>query len=658
MTCGRNDPCPCGSGKKYKKCCLPVDRRAGVGASLAGQERSIAAGAAVWEADIVPLPGGIKGDPASRLAVLLVAADGLIILADALNRPSPEVEPMAEVLASAIFASGEEVGRLPERIVVREPEVAEALARQLGARAGSGDPKRAAMPAVEAGYLPGLDEVAFALVEEATGHAGRCLPSCPETWAGWDLPDETVAALFRLAAAYYRAAPWREATDFDAIEAVMPAGHAWTVVVLGNGGEEFGLGLYSVPGDYWAMFDEVETPEAFEDLEGRILSLTFDAGGEIPRAMRREVATAGWEVASAEAYPQIATVNSPAGGLRRRDREDLAALLAAVPRFVEVHAEELAEGVEVDAWRDEETGIVLSVRPPEDDVVLGSGRVLLEGVEPGCAEGPGAEPEAALLEAQTVWDDPDAFRQREAEVVERYAHHLAEREGLSKAKVQNHESNATLLVDYLASHGVPVRAVHEFDVRDFLFDWYPLKVFEAESHRKTLPGSLVRFFDYLADEEGIVCPWARAILTDRQALLEHWKAAPRGFFWDAAVGDWRADQAEELIIRLLLPDTVLDEEADEDELWWGALMGIDEARLHRELCRRWLLWRDELLRAGVGDSQALARQLVTRQLKWQRSPHPDFEGKSPIEVIREERERQGDRSDLRRTSQPADEPPF
>jgi preprotein translocase subunit SecA len=20
---GRNDPCPCGSGKKYKKCCLP-----------------------------------------------------------------------------------------------------------------------------------------------------------------------------------------------------------------------------------------------------------------------------------------------------------------------------------------------------------------------------------------------------------------------------------------------------------------------------------------------------------------------------------------------------------------------------------------------------------------------------------------------------------
>ncbi len=22
---GRNDPCPCGSGKKYKKCCLTID---------------------------------------------------------------------------------------------------------------------------------------------------------------------------------------------------------------------------------------------------------------------------------------------------------------------------------------------------------------------------------------------------------------------------------------------------------------------------------------------------------------------------------------------------------------------------------------------------------------------------------------------------------
>jgi len=26
--CGRNDPCPCGSGRKYKRCCLDRDTKA------------------------------------------------------------------------------------------------------------------------------------------------------------------------------------------------------------------------------------------------------------------------------------------------------------------------------------------------------------------------------------------------------------------------------------------------------------------------------------------------------------------------------------------------------------------------------------------------------------------------------------------------------
>ncbi|MFN3486913.1 MAG: SEC-C metal-binding domain-containing protein, partial [Planctomycetota bacterium] len=30
MKIGRNQPCPCGSGKKYKKCCLPKDEEAAV----------------------------------------------------------------------------------------------------------------------------------------------------------------------------------------------------------------------------------------------------------------------------------------------------------------------------------------------------------------------------------------------------------------------------------------------------------------------------------------------------------------------------------------------------------------------------------------------------------------------------------------------------
>lgn len=34
---GRNDPCPCGSGKKYKRCCLEKDQQAESEARAAGQ---------------------------------------------------------------------------------------------------------------------------------------------------------------------------------------------------------------------------------------------------------------------------------------------------------------------------------------------------------------------------------------------------------------------------------------------------------------------------------------------------------------------------------------------------------------------------------------------------------------------------------------------
>ena len=40
-TLGRNDPCPCGSGKKYKKCCLEKDEaeRAALARAKAAQEQ-------------------------------------------------------------------------------------------------------------------------------------------------------------------------------------------------------------------------------------------------------------------------------------------------------------------------------------------------------------------------------------------------------------------------------------------------------------------------------------------------------------------------------------------------------------------------------------------------------------------------------------------
>jgi len=50
---GRNDPCPCGSGKKYKKCHLPRDQEAEHQSMLKAAEEA---------------PAEVSSEPASELA--------------------------------------------------------------------------------------------------------------------------------------------------------------------------------------------------------------------------------------------------------------------------------------------------------------------------------------------------------------------------------------------------------------------------------------------------------------------------------------------------------------------------------------------------------------------------------------------------------------
>ena len=41
MKTGRNDPCPCGSGKKYKKCCDPIEQTTVQNTSLNQNKQNI-----------------------------------------------------------------------------------------------------------------------------------------------------------------------------------------------------------------------------------------------------------------------------------------------------------------------------------------------------------------------------------------------------------------------------------------------------------------------------------------------------------------------------------------------------------------------------------------------------------------------------------------
>jgi hypothetical protein len=265
---------------------------------------------------------------------------------------------MADALAAALVAAARDLGDLPPKVLVRDAEVASALAARLGTLAAESG--RGRRPLVEAGAIPGLDEAAYAFVEHATGKSFRLFLSRPETWAAWGLPEELVAVIFRHAAAFHRAAPWQKLANEDMLTASMPGGNRWTACVLGAGGEEYGLNLYSEPDDLVAILDAWEPEAAFREMQGRIISLTFDARADLPKAMRRELAGSGWEIAGPQAHPQLVTINSPAGGLRRQDADDLAALLAAIPRFVAAMPPVLSVEDAFAVWRDEPTGIELT----------------------------------------------------------------------------------------------------------------------------------------------------------------------------------------------------------------------------------------------------------------------------------------------------------
>ena len=84
---GRNDPCPCGSGKKYKHCCLEKDRTAELAPAIAqrialrDQKASQAAQRGDWQAELLETQATLQEaqalDAASNAVVDLVHAGRL-----------------------------------------------------------------------------------------------------------------------------------------------------------------------------------------------------------------------------------------------------------------------------------------------------------------------------------------------------------------------------------------------------------------------------------------------------------------------------------------------------------------------------------------------------------------------------------------------------
>lgn len=449
-----------------------------------------------------------------------------------------------------------------------------------------------------------------------------------ERWSEWGWPPAVIADLFQAAADYWRAASWRPLHRLPLLEMRLPGGPEWTVSAVGDGtDEERGLMVFHSGIDL--PHGVPREPGALPPVLG--LSLVFAPRTALAPATVEEIDAAGWETDGPSAYPEILAIRAPESGVPAAWVGILAAGLRAATVFASRHAELLDEELDqLDAplrWTDPVTGAEFETteRFDEDDDPIWA---LPRELAPALPTGPAADPAAALEPY-----DEAAQRVGDRLLVRRYRSRL-ERDGTAPGIVERRAADATLFLRGLAeAQGVALQACTELDLRVVLYDWVFQSAGLGAKAAADLAEGLEPFLTYLAHHEGLDLPWAWPIVRDLDGLAERERRRPTGSE-PKAVARWTRDLNGDLEARGLRPSVYL---GDEDE--WSARPGPVEAALWRELTRRWLLWRDELIAGGTSPAGALHLALQRRQREWERAPHAGYGGRAPVDVIEEERAR-------------------
>jgi hypothetical protein len=604
MKPSRNDPCPCGSGKKYKACHLAADesaaraeRRLGRPAALEARVTEVARRAPVWEADVVPLQEMFRetGEPGS---LVIVGAGGLIVSGDVLARRCVGLAARAAAVLGAVTAAGAKTGLLPERLRVRDAKLAEALAPELERRDIT----------VEAGVLAELDEA----IEESLQHLARGgaggVASTVWAWAETEATADELAEFHAAAAAFFRAEPWQTLADSNTLVLRFSGEEEpWAASVMGAGGMYYGLAVYSDLRDPDILAEREATGGEFiSAMQGWSLTLSFDAPKELSRPMRREVASAGWELAGPDAYPTLFSLRLPGRRITAQLLNRMAGACRAVAAFTSQERPQVP-------FVDPSTGVTVAF--------LHAGSAMpwppLERARAIGPEGPGADPEAVLR----VRGDPDLVGPEEAERLDRFLAWL-DAQRPSRAAREREARTALTWARMLVASRLPAGSATEYDLRRFLYefvvDFDPI----PKATAKHLTRSLRRLFRYYAEHEGIVYPWADGVLAELDGIADGVEDVRDVL--DAA-GGYVAEDFERRVFSPALSVPGL-------ERGWMSRAGLAAARW-QELQRRWLIWYDEAVRSGISDLGDLYDVLVGRQRQWENTPHPDLGGQSPKRVL-------------------------
>jgi hypothetical protein len=573
------------------------------------------------------VPGRLQDDPDARLTALLIAAPPLVVHADVISHPPADEAGIAQLIAQALSTAAASCGTVPRVVTVRTPALAHALEPLV---TNLGVTVRASRE------LPALEDALRGLTTHLTGIT-QLYPhvrSNPETWRGWNIGTERVGRLFAAAAAYFRAAPWRTLADEQWLAATLHGTREWTALVLGNAGEEFGLALYADREDLEELFRAESPATAMQNPRGAVIALTYDRKNDLPAVMQREILAARWEVASPSAYPALVVLGTPGGGITAEQADDLIALLDAVPKFEREHRDRFRSPTEPPGdltWTSADGTVRLSynggsyIDVGDLDPLWQAPAVLA----PCGPQGKGATPGTMALHMS------DRARTKLInETITDFVGFLVARRGTARSAgtLQRDISHARIFLEYLVNYeAVPPAAITEYDLREFLYGWYPRKVRDTLTNARTLPVALKRFFDFLSRARHVDCPWAAPILSDRETFLDRLDLFPGGFIFDESVQEWIAELTEDLHLRVLLPTT-----REKTGITWGATMGPVEFGFHKELHRLWLAWRDEVIAGGATAPEVVFDALVERAHVWATTPRSGARGVTPAKAIARE----------------------
>ncbi|MFL5386459.1 MAG: hypothetical protein ACJ8GN_28405 [Longimicrobiaceae bacterium] len=549
-----------------------------------------------WSADVVPLDEPWRRNEPAR-AMLVVIGEGSVVLKKLLPVAAiAEADRAARVIARAVHRVARKAGGYPRRVLVREWAAATLLGAELDSH--------------------GVDVRVSALRKTAriVRDLARLLdrPDC-----AWDLApvhewrDVGPAALdeyFRSAARFWRARPWELADDEEAFLA--RRGNREAVVVLTHPrGHGHAVTIYTSASDY---------PEEIEPAHP-VFGVQFTGRTRTARLLDFDL-----PVTPAHPGPRPYPLLLEGRGSDEPSTPQLDLVSALLSALAELGRSRIRVSRELRFMA--ENGVELRVeseaRRPRWPA--------MKRACPGCATGAAADPGAAGGSAK-------GLEHSEQERVGRFAAHLeaARPRPWSAARNVRHASEWTR---YLAGTArTTAAAATEYDLRTFLYDWYPRTTRDDDDATRAVAASLRRYFAFLAEREGISYPWAAAVLRERSVFLDRLETAPLSRARDE-IRVWLAPLHEDLDARVMLPDRGFP----------GRHTGFDPpaspevAALAQELLRHWQVWRDEAIREGHVAPAALRAQLVARQRAWERAPHPRF-GKSPLRVWAEAEDRSGGR---------------